>query len=389
MSQRSRGPSMKILFDFRAYQEFYPRGVSRYVYELFTNVFKLSSSKNYILVDKNKRMPDIPSDINADITYYDINKFENDEVKERFDFFINGSTTWLGLQQYNSLDVLYPESVMKLCDKKTCILYDFVPLLYGHYLPNTRDQVNYFLQCEAMKYMDHIFTISKYVSSSGARYLGRALSDFTCLYGGADSERFHTLNSELPYDSSKRTNNLVNISGICIRKNFAGVTTAFCKAYNSGKIPSNAKLMIVCSSADFFVNEIKEETKKAGLKYGKHVIATGFISDNEMVNLLATARASIYPSYYEGLGLPILESYTAGTPCIASNVSSMKELVYKDASFNPFKIDEVTNKIIEIYNNEELCKESLTFGRKLIKEINWENSAKILFDKLEEIYHAK
>ena len=379
---------MKILFDFRAYQEFYPRGVSRYVYELFLNAFKLNCSENSILVDFNKRMPKFPAEINKKIKSYDVGQFESGEVTETFDFFINGSTTWLGLQKYNSLDVLYPEAVMKLCKQKTCILYDFVPLLYVNYLPNVRDQVNYFLQCEAMKYMDHIFTISKYVSSSGARYLERPLDDFTCLYGGADTEKFHTKNSELEYDPSTRTNNLVNISGICVRKNFVGVTEAFCKAYNTGKLPRNARLLLVCSSADFFVNDIKSETQKAGLKYGKHVVATGFISDSEMVNLLSTSRASIYPSLYEGLGLPILESYTAGTPCIASNVSSMKELVYPEASFNPFDTGEIADKIIEIYNNDQLCKESLEYGRKLIKEINWENSARVMMKKLEDLYNA-
>lgn len=376
---------MKVLFDFRAYQEFYPRGVSRYVYELFTNVFLQNKGKNYVLLDCDKLVPQFDQKISENIVLYSVEDFKTGKVNETFDFFVNGSTTWLGLQRYNSLDVLYPKEVLKLCKKKVCILYDFVPLLYPHYLPGIRDQVNYALQCEAMKYMDHIFTISQYISKSGERYLNRPSKDFTCLYGGADTEKFYTSNSALAYDAKKRTHNLVNISGICVRKNYLGVTSAFCKAYLSKKLPDDAKLIIICGAVDSFINEIKEETGKWGLKYGKQVVATGYISDKEMVGLLSTARCSIYPSFYEGLGLPILESYTAGTPCIASNTASMKELVLCNASFDPFDIDDMCKKIIEVYSNDKLCKESLTFGRKLIQDINWIRSAEIFINKLESL----
>ncbi len=376
---------MKILFDFRAYQEFYPRGVSRYVYELFTNVFLKNKEKNYILLDRDKLLPQFDKEISENIVLYSLEDFKTGKVEETFDFFVNGSTTWLGLQRYISLDILYPKEVLEVCRKKVCILYDFVPLLYPHYLPGIRDQVNYSLQCEAMKYMDHIFTISQYISKSGERYLNRPAKDFTCLYGGADVEKFHTPNSDAEYDAKKRTNNLVNISGICVRKNYLGVTTAFCKAYLSKKLPDDAKLIIICGAVESFINEIKEETEKCGLKYGKQVVATGYISDKEMIGLLSTARCSIYPSFYEGLGLPILESYTAGTPCIASNTASMKELTLSNASFDPFDTNDISKKIIEVYSNEKLCKESLTFGRKLIKDINWTRSAEIFMERLESL----
>lgn len=375
---------MKLLYDFRAYQEFYPRGVSRYVYELFVEVIKRNEDINGILITAGKIMPEFPEQIKNKVTFYQVTDFEKDN-SILFDFFVNGSTTWLGLTEYNSIDVLYPESVLRCCRKKVCLLYDFVPLLYSNYLPTKKDQINYFLQCEAIKYMDHIFTISNYVSSSGARYLHRTIRDFTCLYGGADFAKFYTENSEKEYNGSMRSNNLVNVSGVCVRKNFDGVTKAFCNAYLSRKIPQNSKLIIICSTLPFFVETIKNITENMGLRYGVHVVTTGFISDKEMVNLIANAKCSIYPSYYEGLGLPILESYTAGTPCIASNVSSMKELVLEKASFNPFDVNDMTQKIIESYNNEQLCIDSLNYGRRLIKKINWCQSAEIMINKLKEI----
>lgn len=376
---------MNLLYDFRAYQEFYPRGVSRYVYELFTNAILLNPGKNGILIDRCKKMPDFPAEIYRKINIYDIDSFEKGNVKGQFDVFISGSSTWLGLQEYNSIDILYPEPVLKLSRKIVSILYDFVPLIYSHYLPNVHDQINYFLQCEALRYVDHIFTISQYVSSSGMRYLGRMSEDFTCLYGGADMGRFQTKNTKKNYQGKKRNHNLVNVSGICVRKNFEGVTQAFCLAYLSQKLPQDAKLYIICSSADFFEETIRSTAEKYGLKYGKQVVATGFLSDRKMAEMIADARCSIFPSYYEGLGLPILESYMAGTPCIASNISATKEFVLEKASFNPFDLDDMARKIIQVYNDEQLCSESLAYGRKLLEHINWGKSAHVFIQKLQKL----
>ena len=115
------------------------------------------------------------------------------------------------------------------------------------------------------------------------------------------------------------------------------------------------------------------------------MIVTNYISDEEMVSLLSTARASIFASFYEGLGLPILESYAAGTPCWASNVSATREFVPAECSFDPFDSASMVAAIERIYSDDAICARSLEFGRRLIQTVNWNTAAEKMRQKLEEL----
>ena len=132
-------------------------------------------------------------------------------------------------------------------------------------------------------------------------------------------------------------------------------------------------------------DEIKNLVEKFGIKYGKQVIVTGYISDEKMLEIVSSAKASIFPSYLEGLGLPILESYAAGTPCWASGVHSTKEITLPECTFNPFDEISMKNAITEIYHRPDLCEKSLDFGRTLLKEITWENAAKKMIRVFEQL----
>lgn len=375
---------MKILFDFRSYQAYQYRGVGRYVYDVFTRAIMFREEKSFVLVDDKREFPVFNSQIMDKIIFCFEQEFSGGKYKTgEFDYFVNGTACLLGTDGYNGVETLYPSAVLDCCRHTACILHDFIPLFYQQYIPRKVDKVNFAMQTEMLRKIDHIFTNSMFTLYSGVRYLKRPEKDFTCLYGGADEKKFSTENSNKEYDVSLRKNHLVYISGDAPQKNSEGIVQAFCKAYRKGNIPSDAKLYIVCKASEGFISNIKNITMANKCVYGRQVEATGFIRDDKMIDLLASARSSIYPSFYEGLGLPILESYMAGTPCWASNVSATQEFVLPECSFDPFDEDSMIDAIEEIYTQTEMCVRSLEFGRKLIKEINWENSAKRMLMVLE------
>ena len=80
----------------------------------------------------------------------------------------------------------------------------------------------------------------------------------------------------------------------------------------------------------------------------------------------------------------ILESYACSTPNFASNISSAKEFVLKECSFDPY--DDMANEIIKAFNDEELCKSSVKFDKKLLKEkCNGYVVSKKVVEKLKEL----
>ncbi len=103
------------------------------------------------------------------------------------------------------------------------------------------------------------------------------------------------------------------------------------------------------------------------------VTFTGYISDQDLVNYLANASAFVYPSLYEGFGLPILEAFHFKVPVACSNTSSLPE-VAGDAAvyFDPYNIDQMSKAISQaIANHDQL----ITAGTKQLSKFSWEKTA--------------
>ena len=110
--------------------------------------------------------------------------------------------------------------------------------------------------------------------------------------------------------------------------------------------------------------QINEQIKN--LKIENKVTKTGFVKDEDLVSLYNAAKATILPSFYEGFGLPVLESMACGTPVICSNVSSISEIVGKDAIFcDPSDPEDIAKQIEKVFDISQ--KEHELLSQKLIK----------------------
>ncbi len=114
-------------------------------------------------------------------------------------------------------------------------------------------------------------------------------------------------------------------------------------------------------------------------------IFTGYIDSDSKNTLLKHCLASIYPSLYEGFGLPLLESMLLGVPVISSSASSLTE-IGGDAVlyFNPNNILELKEKLLEIIENPKLCSELIIKGKINLKRYDWNEIAFNTFKILNE-----
>lgn len=376
---------MKLLFDLRAYQKYEKRGIGRYIYEVITRAMRRQDGALFALIDERWPAPALPDDISGRLHLYLTRDFEEGLPKEeRFDALLNGAV-FQRAGEVSPLEWMYPPAVLKHCGIVTGIVYDFIPLLFPSSWRSEEDRLAFSLQMEAAKQLEHLFPISLFTLYSGVRYLDLPPENFTCLYGGADETVFHGANSDLPYDPRARGNHIIYISGDAPHKNNAGLVQAFCAARTRGLIPADASLYIVCRASDGMISTLSQMTEDLGCKYRRDVFVTNYIPDAEMVRLLSSARASIFPSFYEGLGLPILESYTAGTPCFASAYSATREFILPGCGFDPFDQEDMVRAITRIYADPALCADSLAFGRRLIASVNWDSATDKLLSKLAEL----
>lgn len=111
------------------------------------------------------------------------------------------------------------------------------------------------------------------------------------------------------------------------------------------------------------------------------------ISSEELPSFYKNAIALLYPSLYEGFGLPVLEAYRFKVPVITSNVSSLPEVAGKGAILvNPEDVNEIKNAMLEVYYNKDLIKRLLKGQEREIKKYDYKKIGKDILSVYEEVF---
>ena len=131
--------------------------------------------------------------------------------------------------------------------------------------------------------------------------------------------------------------------------------------------------MVVCKLIPSEKKIWSEEIKKLGIEDKVHL--TNFIPDQDISAFYSAARALLFPSLYEGFGLPILEAMLCQTPVITSRISSMPEVGGKSAYYvNPVNIQEIVLGINQVLTNEKLCQKMVKEGLEQVKKFTWQEA---------------
>ncbi|WP_421031687.1 glycosyltransferase family 4 protein [Paraburkholderia kururiensis] len=123
---------------------------------------------------------------------------------------------------------------------------------------------------------------------------------------------------------------------------------------------------------------------KAGLQPSDHVIAAGFVSDGELKALYEHAGCFVFPSLYEGFGLPPLEAMSCGCPVIASREASLPEVCGDAAMYcDARSVEDIARKIARMMSDKALRETWRARGREHAKRFRWDAAARELLDVLE------
>ncbi|HUV47105.1 MAG TPA: glycosyltransferase family 1 protein [Candidatus Bathyarchaeia archaeon] len=120
----------------------------------------------------------------------------------------------------------------------------------------------------------------------------------------------------------------------------------------------------------------KLRTRVQSSKLETRVKTLGFVEKEDLARLYSGASAFIYPSLYEGFGLPILEAMACGCPVITSDLGAMKEVAEEAALLvDPESIESIAGEISKVYRNKKLQEELKVKGLKRAGEFSWEKTA--------------
>jgi glycosyltransferase involved in cell wall biosynthesis len=229
---------------------------------------------------------------------------------------------------------------------------------------------------------DHIITVSQF--SKRELMAGYGLSDdkVTVVYNGVSPD-FRPLSNEKIADIRKLFFEgkpyFLYIGSIHPRKNILTLIRAF--EIFKDKTNSDFQLVIV-GRPSWYTREVFQSFNKS--KWRDEIQMTGFVDAEAARNFIASAHALVYPSRYEGFGLPVVEAMASGTAVICSNVASIPE-VAGDAAlyFDPGSADELVTHLITIAEDEELRRKLIAAGCERIKKFSWDEAARSIYKVLE------
>lgn len=118
----------------------------------------------------------------------------------------------------------------------------------------------------------------------------------------------------------------------------------------------------------------------ARYKYRDDIVLTGYIDEKELASLVASAYAMVYPSFFEGFGVPVLEAMRSGVPALTSAKSSMEE-IGEDAGlyFDPYSHEDMAEKLMLIYKDEQLRNNMVQKGFQIAEKFSWQHTADLLW----------
>ncbi len=134
--------------------------------------------------------------------------------------------------------------------------------------------------------------------------------------------------------------------------------------------------LVIAGKEGWLVDELFSHVKESGVK--DRLRFTGYLTDEELRALYSSCRVFVYPSLYEGFGLPPLEAMACGAPVIASRIPSIVEAVGTDAArlISPTDVQALARSIIEILSDENERRQLARTGQQRASMFSWEKTAR-------------
>ncbi|MFD3156065.1 glycosyltransferase family 4 protein [Haloimpatiens sp. FM7330] len=362
---------MKIAIDSRAAEWYRGTGIGTYSFQLINFLNKIDNINEYTLFMSESVKNYIPFNKNFTIK----NTLQRNE-----DNFWNEVSFPNKLTSKNFSLYHVPHNGIGLPHKKNCpfviTLHDIIPYKMPETVSDTYLKIFNKEIPKIISHSDAIITVSQYSKMDiikAFNYPGKKIY-VTYL---ANEDIYKPLDKNTCKNLIKKYYGINNdfilyIGGFSPRKNIIGLIEAFSLFKSFYK--SNIKLVIGGKKGKSFSLYKK---RSIDLNIENDVLFTGFIPIKHLPYFYNASKLFVYPSFYEGFGLPPIESMACGTPVITSNRTSIPEILEDAAYFiDPNNIDELCNSMIRVLEDTNFSNLLIKKGFEKSSSLTWKKTAK-------------
>ncbi len=258
-------------------------------------------------------------------------------------------------------------------------LYDLIPMLFqDHYFQDEGFRKWYLARLAWLRQADLLLAISESSRQDAITLLGIEPRRIVTIHGGISSHFMplqdrQSSRRELATRYRLRERFVLYTGGDDHRKNIRGAIAGY--AAVPRELRKNCQLVIVCAMSGDRKQMYMNEARSAGLS-PEDTIITGFVPEEDLVTFYGSCDLFVFPSLYEGLGLPVLEAMACGSAVIGGNNSSIKELIARpDALFDATSPQLIGAAIAKALGNNDFTNNLREYALKRSKEFSWQVTA--------------
>lgn len=271
------------------------------------------------------------------------------------------------------------------------ILYDLIPLIYRDIYLDREDTERWYMRgVQELQYADMLLSISASSGAEAVQCLGVDPARVVNISTAADSH-FKPIDSASSASCLKKygitREYVMYTGGIDHRKNIEGLIRAFSGLPRS--VRDRYQLAVVCSAQDYDRQRLVRLADQHGLGADDYLM-TGFVPEQDLVALYNACSVFVFPSWHEGFGLPALEAMQCGKAVIASNSSSLPEVIGRaDALFDPRDDQSIRDKLFQVLTDEGFRRALEEHALIQSKSFGWDVSAQRALRAMEAHLLAK
>ena len=177
---------------------------------------------------------------------------------------------------------------------------------------------------------------------------------------------------------------LLSVGDLQPRKNQIGLIRAFAELVRA--CPQLRHDLVLAGKPTWFADQVQNAARESGV--ADRIRLLGFVSDSDLLQLYNACDVFVFPSFYEGFGLPALEAMACGRAVACSNASALPEVVDSAAIlFDPYRIDEMVHAMKDLLVDAELRARMGRLGLQRAADFSWQKTANAILDVFREVVH--